>query len=149
MNKQVLDKMISEINNVIGEDLKYTFEDMHRLDEMVTISRPSDCIPKKTKVCVYGENDEQGTKTPHFHVVIDNGEIEMEVKFEHIRKMTIWRTKNNYPLSWNSHTNVRDRIVDWFDETNSKNFGLSNLRRMIIAWNDANPTNEINEVFCD
>ena len=123
------------------------FLSMHRVNEMAIISRPTDNIPRKSKVMVYGENDEQGTKIPHFHVQIDNGAIELEIKFEHIRNMVIWRTKNNYPKNWNGITDVRDRIVEWFDEVSKKNFGISNLKRMIMAWNDGNPTNEIDEQF--
>ena len=125
------------------------FSSKHRIDEMATISRPTDNIPRKSKVIVYGEGDEQGTKTPHFHVQIDNGDIEFEIKFEHIKNMDIWRTKNNYPKSWNGITDVRDRIIEWFDEVSEKNFGVSNLKRMIMAWNDGNPRNEINEQFTE
>ena len=63
--------------------------------------------------------------------------------------MDIWRTKNNYPKSWNGITDVRDRIIEWLDEVSKKNFGISNLKRMIMAWNDGNPTNEINEQFTE
>ena len=57
------------------------FLSKHRIDEMATISRPTDNIPRKSKVIVYGENDEQATKTPHFHVQIDNGDIELELHY--------------------------------------------------------------------
>ena len=40
-----------------------------------------------------------------------------------------------------------EMIIEWFDEVSKKNFGVSNLKRMIMAWNDGNPTNEINEQF--
>ena len=123
------------------------FLSKHRIDEKATISRPTDNIPRRSKVLVYGEIDEQGIKTPHFHVQIDNGDIELEIKFEHIKNMNIWRTKNNYPKSWNGITDVRDRIIEWLDEVSKKNFGISNLKRMIMAWNDGNPTNEIDELF--
>lgn len=138
------------MNNILKfEDFtsNSNFIKMHRVDEMATISRPTDNIPKKSKVLVYGENDEQGTKIPHFHVQINNGEIELEIEFKHIRNMTIWRTKGNYPKSWNGLNDVKNRIVEWFDETSSKNFGLTNIQRMIVAWNDGNPTNEIDEEF--
>ena len=125
------------------------FSSKHRIDEMATISRPTDNIPRKSKVIVYGENDEQGTNTPHFHVEIDNGKIELEIKFEHIKNMDIWRTNNNYPKSWDGIIDVRDRIIEWFDEVTKKNFGVSNLKRMIMAWNDGNPTNEIDEHFTE
>ena len=123
------------------------FLSKHRIDEKATISRPTDNIPRKSKVLVYGEKDEQGIKTPHSHVQIDNGDIELEIKFEHIKNMDIWRTKNNYPKSWNGITDVRDGIIEWLDEVSKKNFGISNLKRMIMAWNDGNPTNEIDELF--
>lgn len=61
----------------------------------------------------------------------------------------IWRTKNNYHKSWNGITDVKDRIIEWFDEVSKKNFGVSNLKRMIMAWNDGNPTNEIDEQFTE
>lgn len=132
---------------------EYTMNDeflsKHRIDEMATISRPTDNIPRKSNVIIYGEGDEQGTKTPHFHVQIDNGAIELEVKFEHIKNMDIWRTKKDYPKSWNGITDVRDRIIEWLDEKPKKNYGTTNLERMIMAWNDGNPTNEIDELFTE
>ena len=130
-------------------NLNNDFSSKHRIDEIAIISRPTDNIPRNSKVIVYGENNEQSTKTPHFHVQIDNGDIELEIKFENIKNMDIWRTKNNYPKNWNGITDVRDRIIEWFDEVTKNNFGVSNLKRMIMAWNDANPTNEIDEQFTE
>ena len=130
-------------------NMNYEFSSKHRIDDMATISRQTDNIPRKSNVIVYGESDEQSKKTPHFHVQIDNGEIELEIKFEHIRTMEIWRTKNNYPKSWDGITNVRDRIIEWLDEKPIKNYGVTNLVRMIMAWNDGNPTNEIDEQFTE
>ena len=139
------DKILTFEEYTMNDD----FSSKHRIDEMATISRPTDNIPRKSKVIVYGEGDEQGTKIPHFHVQIDNGAIELEIKFEHIRTMEIWRTKNNYPKSWDGITNVRDRIIEWLDEKPIKNYGVTNLVRMIMAWNDGNPTNEIDEQFTE
>lgn len=76
-------------------------------------------------------------------------DIELDVKFEHIKDMVIWRTKNDYPKNWNGITDVRDRIKEWLDEVPKKNFGVSNLKRMIMAWNDGNPANEIDEHFTE
>lgn len=42
------------------------FSSKHRIDEIATISRSTDNIPRKSKIIVYGENDEQGTKRPIF-----------------------------------------------------------------------------------
>ena len=139
------DKILTFEEYAMNDD----FLSNHKIGEMATISRPTDNLPRNSKVIVCGESDEQGTKTPHFHVQIDNGEIDLEIKFEHIKNMDIWRTKNNYPKSWNGITDVRDRIIEWFDEVSKKNFGISNLKRMIMAWNDGNPTNEIDEQFTE
>ena len=139
------DKILTFEEYAMNDD----FLSNHRIGEMATISRPTDNLPRNSKVIVCGESDEQGTKTPHFHILIDNGEIDLEIKFEHIRDMNIWRTKNNYPKSWNDITDVKDRIIEWFDEVSKKNFGVSNLKRMIMAWNDGNPTNEIDEQFTE
>lgn len=125
------------------------FASKHRLDEMFTLSRPTDNIPKSTKILVYGENDTQGTKTPHFHVSIDNGNVEFEIQFKHIDELIIWRTKGNHPKTWDGYMNVKKRISEWLHEENKQAFNLTNLRRMINAWNDSNPTNEITEDFCN
>lgn len=143
-------KIESRIKTVLYEVIDNAeFLEMHRIDEMATISRPSDNIPNNTKILVYGENDEQGTKTPHFHVNIDNGKIELEIQFKHIDQLIIWRTKGNHPKTWNGVTNVKKRINDWLYEVPKKAFGLTNLQRMINAWNDCNPTNEIDEEYCN
>jgi hypothetical protein len=125
------------------------FLSRHRLNDVATISRPTDNIPRNARLIVYGENDEQGMETPHFHIQIVDGDIELEVKFEHIKDMDIWRTKNDYPKNWNGIADVRDRIKEWLDEAPKENFGVSNLKRMIMAWNDGNPTNEIDEHFTE
>ena len=140
---------MEKINERVLKFDEYDFLSKHKIEEMATISRPTDNIPKKSKIIVYGENDENGTKTPHFHVQINNGEIELEIKFEHIRNMEIWRTKNNYPKSWDGISDVRDRIIEWLDETSKKNFGVTNLERMIMSWNDGNPNNEIDKKFTE
>ena len=51
----------------------------HGIFEMTQISSQGE-LPKNSSVWVYGENDEQGTKPPHFHVKIDNGRFEFEIK---------------------------------------------------------------------
>lgn len=123
------------------------FYALHKLNEMSTISRDVDKLPRNTKIRIYGENDEPGNKTPHMHIVIDNGEIELEVKLQHIKNMEIWRTKRNYPKSWNGITNVRDAIIKWLDKPNSRRPSMLNSERVVDAWNDENPTNEITDKF--
>ena len=119
------------------------FLSKHRIDEKATISRPTDNIPRRSKVLVYGEKDEQGIKTPHFHVQIDNGDIELEIKFEHIKNMDIWRTKNNYPKSWNDITDVRDGIIEWLQRQNTDYPGFTNYIVLAKTWNQNNRDNQI------
>lgn len=135
-------------DNVIYNKLNEEFNSLHNLNEMSTISCPDDNIPRNSKICVYSEKDEQGTKLPHFHVIIDNGKIELEIQFKHIKKMIIWRTKGNYPKSWNTLNNVRKRIIKWLDEKQKDSFGLTNLQQMILAWNHENTSNKITEDYC-
>ena len=48
------DKILTFEEYTMNDD----FSSKHRIDEMATISRPTDNIPRKSKVIVYGENDE-------------------------------------------------------------------------------------------
>lgn len=132
------------LNEVI-EDNK--FYNMHRIDEMTIISRPADNLPKSTKICIYGENDEQGTKVPHFHVVIDNGDIELEVHLKHIHDLNIWRTKKNYPKSWDGLANVKEKVSEWLNKKNVIDPSKTNTELMVITWNLNNPSNEIDKDF--
>lgn len=123
------------------------FKNMHRINEVATISRPGDNLPKSVKVCIYVENDEQGTKIPHYHIIIDHRDIELEVKLEHAYELNIWRTKRNYPKSWDEITNVRDAIRLWLDSKNLVDTSKTNLELMVITWNLNNPNNEIDKDF--
>lgn len=123
------------------------FDDKHRLFEIATISRPNDNLPRSARICVCGENDEQGTKTPHFHVLIDNGDIELEVAFRHVKELNIWRTKRNYPKSWDGLSNVKKAIQDWLAKPHHKFNNFTNLQYMVQAWNDNNPSNEITDDY--
>ena len=127
---------------------RYSVEDnLHRLDEMAKISRDFDQLPKNAEVWVYGENDEQGTKTPHFHLKIDNGKIELEIKLENIVDMTIWRTKHNFPKSWDGITEVREKVKDWLMKPNKKRPSLYNWQIVTDEWNNANSSNEVEDDF--
>lgn len=123
------------------------FYDMHRIFEMATISRPNDNLPKSAKVCVYGENDGQGTKEPHFHIIIDNGEIELEISLKHALQLNIWRTKRNYPKSWEGITNVKKAIQEWLQKKHYKFTEVTNLQYIVQVWNDNNPSNEIDDDY--
>lgn len=125
----------------------YTHE--HRLNEMASVSTPSDNLPRNTKICIYGENDEQATKEPHMHVLIDNGDIELEVKLKHIKQLEIWRTKRNYPKTWNGLANIRKAITEWLDKPFSRNKKLTNKEMLTIFWNAENPSHIIEDSFLD
>lgn len=121
---------------------------LHSLNEMATLSRPSE-LPRNTYIRVYGERDEQGTKLPHFHVCIGKGNdsIELEVKIEHIHNLEIWRTKHNYPKSWNGIIDIRNAILKWLDMKSSKRKELTNIQMIVLAWNIENPSNEIDDSY--
>ena len=119
---------------------------IHRIDEMAQISRPSDELPRNAEVWVYGENDEPGTKTPHIHIKIDNGEIELEVSLQHLFDLNIWRTTHNYPKSWDGLSKVKKAVRKWLQKTHKK-FNVTNAEYIVQVWNDNNPSNEIDDEF--
>ena len=129
----------------ILEDKK--FYSMHLLNEMSTISKQSDNLPKSSKVCVYGEKDEPGTKVPHFHVIIDNGKIEFEIYIKNARELNIWRVKNKKQKTWEGYTNVKKAIVKWLDKENPNFRGMTNLEVILQVWNLNNPSNEIDNNY--
>ena len=119
------------------------FYSMHRINEMATISNPEDKLPQSSKVCVYGEKDEQGTKEPHFHIIIDNGEIELEIYLKNAKQLNIWRTKRNYPKSWDGITNVKKAIIKWLSKENPDFPNMTNLQVIVSTWNLNNPNNKV------
>ena len=123
------------------------FYNRHRIDEMAQISRPSDGLPRNAEVWVYGEGDEQGTKNPHIHIKIDNGKIEFEVDIKSIKELNIWRTKRNYPKSWDGLTKVKKAIIEWLDKPHRKINSITNAQYIVLMWNDNNPSNEIDDDF--
>lgn len=119
----------------------------HRLNEMALVSSPIDNLPKNTKICVYGENDEQGTKESHMHILIDNGAIELEVKLKNVDNLEIWRTKRNYPKTWDGLSNIKKSIIEWLDKLYSRNKKLSNKEALAFFWNGENPNHIIPDSY--
>lgn len=117
----------------------------HRIYEMASISDPTDQLPDKVSIWVYGENDEQATKTPHFHVIGEN--FEFEVYIRHIHQLDIWRTKriDKKKLSgkWDTRTNIRDAIKEWLDKPNKEFDPLTNAHTIVAQWNSNNPGHKI------
>lgn len=128
------------------------FEQYHPLNEMATISSPKDNLPRNTKVCVYGEGDEQGTKVPHYHVLIDHGKIELEVYIQRARGLVIWRTKNNRPLNLDCDgiTDVRKKLQKWLDQPSANFREMTNLDVILSSWNANNPNSlQVDSKFAD
>ena len=131
----------------LSQLLEESFDLENKLNEMALVSDSSDKLPKKTKIYIYGEGDEQGTKTPHFHVIINNGEYEFEVKIENAHDLEIWRTKKckNKSLenTWVENSDVKKAIQEWLDKPNNEFAPLTNYQTIIKLWNVSNPTNKI------
>lgn len=139
-------KKISEIGNISVK------MEEHRLNEMARIDDPHhDFLPKNIKIYVYGENDEQATKVPHFHVIGED--FEFEVKIEHIYYLDIWRTKfikdKSNANTWNERRKIRDAIAEWLDNKNYDMSPLSNASTIVAQWNQNNPDHKIPKNFKD
>ena len=61
--------------------------------------------------------------------------------------MTIWRTKHNFPKSWDGITEVRDKVKDWLMKPNKKRLSLYNWQIVTDEWNNANSSNEVEDDF--
>lgn len=141
-----MSKKIKLFTPYINESLSY-----HKaLNEMARIDTPSkDQLPGNIKIYVYGENDESGTKTPHFHVIGEK--FEFEVYIEHIKELNIWRTKRidkkSNTNTWAGRTNIKDAIQEWLDKSNARFTGMTNAEVIVNLWNMSNSNNEIEQDF--
>lgn len=128
--------------------LEFIFEQNHakgldKIFEMSLISDKTDQLPNNTEIYVYGENDLQGTKTPHFHVIIDKGKFEFEIAFDHFHDLEIWRSKTN-KYDWSGYKNVKKAIKRWLMQKNADNT-YKNIEMILNEWNRRNDTNEIDK----
>ena len=117
----------------------FTFEsehikNPHGIFEMAQISDKVDQLPENTSVWVYGENDEQGTKPPHFHVMLDNKRFEFEIKFDDVNTLDIWRSKS-VKHDWQGYKNVKKALKEWLLKPNSENPKLTNWEMILTVWN--------------
>lgn len=127
---------------------EFIFEDEHvkgphGIFEMSQISDKTDQLSKNTEVWVYGEKDEQGTKPPHFHVMIDN-KYEFEIKLSDIHTLDIWRSKTS-KKDWNDYSKVKKELKKWFDKKNSEDPERTNLEVILTVWNLNNKNNRIDK----
>lgn len=136
---KIVKRKINEISNNIDKN-------EHHLNEMARIDDPHhDKLPKKIKIWVYGENDEQGSKTPHFHVIGEN--FEFEIYIRHIHRLDIWRTKfidkKSNSGTWNERAEIRDAILEWLDKPNTDFAPLTNASVIVAQWNQNNYEHKI------
>ena len=120
--KNLSDKIFESSHKIVEYNGEMIFE-------MSTLSSPVDGLSNSTKICAYDENDTQGTKVPHFHVLIDNGNVELEVEIKHIKELNIWRTKRK-----------SSKVMGWIHECKKGKF-------VIDACNREKPDNEIEYDF--
>jgi len=134
--------MMKMINDFIFE--QEHIKGPHGIFEMAQISNTGE-LPKNSSVWVYGENDEQGTKHPHFHIKIDN-RFEFEIKFDNFHNLDIWRSKTN-KYDWKNYSNVKKELKKWLTEKNSEQPEYTNLEVILSVWNMNNPNHKINKQY--
>ena len=146
---------MKNLSNVIKESFlfeeKKTLLSDHRLNEMSLISDYADKLPGGVKIYVYGENDEQGTKVPHFHVEAENFIFEVHIK--HIHNLDIWRTKKidkkSNSNTWNGRANIRKALLKWLDAKSHLIPNFTNAETVVTFWNGNNPNTRITNSYKD
>ena len=116
----------------------------HGIFEMAQISDNGE-LPKNSSVWVYGENDEQGIKPPHFHIKIDN-RFEFEIKFDNFHNLDIWRSKT-IKHDWKDYSNVKKELKKWLNQNNSEQPEYTNLEVILSVWNMNNPNHKIDKKY--
>lgn len=117
-------------------------EHCHHIFEMALISDKNDQLPNNTQIQIYNEKDTQGTKTPHFHILIDN-KFEFMIAFDHFHDLEIWRSKTA-KHDWSGYKNVKKAIRRWLDQFNFRNNKIKNIDAILNTWNDQNTSNKVN-----
>lgn len=146
---------MKDLSDVLHESFlfeeKKTLLSDHRLNEMSLLSDYSDKLPGGVKIYVYGENDEQGTKVPHFHVEAEDFIFEVHIK--HIHNLDIWRTKKidkkSNSNTWNGRANIRKSIAKWLDAKSHLIPNFTNAEAIITFWNGNNPNTRITNSYKD
>lgn len=146
---------MKDLSDVLHESFlfeeKKTLLSDHRLNEMSLLSDYSDKLPGGVKIYVYGENDEQGTKVPHFHVEAEDFIFEVHIK--HIHNLDIWRTKKidkkSNSNTCNERSKIRKAIQKWLTSKNILLSAYTNAEAIVNVWNLNNPTNRIAQSYKD
>lgn len=129
-----LNEFIFEQEHIVGA---------HGIFEMSQISDKSDELPMKSSVWVYGENDEQGTKPPHFHIKV-NDRFEFEVKFDNFHDLDIWRSKT-IKHDWKKLNKVKKSVKEWLTKMNVEEPEKTNIDVILTEWNRQNPSHKIDK----
>lgn len=154
--KSLYESIMKDVKRIVKKHLNEIasndYDDEHRLFEMARIDDPHfDKLPKNIKIYVYGENDNQGTKTPHFHVIGEN--FEFEVHIQHIHNLDIWRTKRidkqDNAGTWKERADIRKAILKWLDKPNTELTPLTNAASIVAQWNMNNTENRIPQTYKD
>ena len=115
----------------------------HGIYEMSQISDIGE-LPRNSSVLVYKENEEQVTKPPHFHIKIDNGKFEFEIKFDNFHDLNIWRSKT-IKHNWNQLKIIKRALKEWLIKKNSEEENRLNIEVILIEWNRQNPNHKIDK----
>ena len=97
----------------------------------------------KSSVWVYGENDEQGTKPPHFHIKV-NDRFEFEVKFDNFHDLDIWRSKT-IKHDCKKLNKVKKSVKEWLTKMNIEEPEKTNIDVILTEWNRQNPNHKIDK----
>ena len=118
---------------------------VHGIFEMSQISDKKDNLPLNSSIWVYGENDINGTKPPHFHIKIDN-RFEFEIKFENFHNLDIWRSKT-VKYDWKELKQIKKSVKEWLLKSNTEEPDRLNIEVILTEWNRQNPNHKINKQY--
>lgn len=124
----------------------HSSHDMTRMDDPHT-----DRLRGNLKIYVCRENDIQGMKVPHFHVI--GYDFEFEVYIEHIRDLVILGTKRidkrKNAGTWKCRMDIRDAVVECLDKPNTGLSPITNASAILAQWNINNPDHKVPQSFKD
>ena len=118
---------------------------VHGIFEMSQISDKKDNLLLNSSIWVYGENDINGTKSPHFHIKIDN-RFEFEIKFDNFHNLDIWRSKT-VKYDWKELKQIKKSIKEWLLKPNTEEPDRLNIEVILIEWNRQNPNHKIDKQY--
>lgn len=145
--KSLVESLKESLNDNVEVISEALFENEHSKNphgifEMARVSDTSDQLPNNASIWVYGEKDEQGTKPPHFHIIIDKGKFEFEVTFDHFHDLKIWRSKT-VKHDWKEYSKLKKAIKKWLNQDNVDMEGFKNIKAIMVHWNANNSNSKV------